>query len=372
MLESSESTLAKLVVCLIVAVVTGCGSCREPKPPAPPAVLTERDTETHDGGLSAVGWALPLDARWLSVKSDARLRLKPSVQRWAVDPDGPVQLTVECTTPSGGAEASLRAELERSRTSQALQDFSFARVDGPWLDGALAQWATAEALHAQGRFRVVAARCDVHAWGPKQVAGLAQRLREAVLAFSGSRPKVMAELTALTALLRENAAAQARLATAHDGGYAELAGFVVMEKALVRLPPDLLAERFTLRLRLLDALTAADCAALVRHRVDESSRILELVPEAEASRWVELTRIALSLGLSADGPPVLPTKEEVEAAVAQLAGNDEAMVATIELLRQADSAPDDAVCDAERLRLRKILELPVERRTLLLRSLVEN
>ena len=82
--------------------------------------------------------------------------------------------------------------------------------------------------------------------------------------------------------------------------------------------------------------------------------------------------IALSLGLSADGPPVLPTREEVDAAIAQLAGNDEAMVATIELLRQADSAPDDAVCDAERLRLRKILELPVERRTLLLRSLVEN
>lgn len=333
--------------------------------------MTERDTEAHDGGLAAVGWALPLDARWLSVKTDARLRLKPSVQRWAVDPVGPVQLTVECTASSGGAEASLRAELERSRASQALQDVSLARVDGPWLDGALAQWATTEALHAQGRFRVLGARCDVHAWGPKQ-EGLAQRLREAVLAFSGSRPKVMAELTALTALLRENAAAQARLATANDAGYAELAGFVLMEKALVRLPPELLAERFTLRLRLLDALTTPDCAALVRHRVDESSRILELVPEAEASRWVELTRIALSLGLSADGPPVLPTKAEVEAAIAQLAGNDEAMVATIEVLRQADGAPDDAVCDAERLRLRKILELPVERRTLLLKSLVEN
>ncbi|MDP1917041.1 MAG: hypothetical protein Q8L14_12380 [Myxococcales bacterium] len=363
--------LTRVFVCLIVAVVTGCGSCREPKAPTPAPVLTERDTETHDGGLSADGWALPLDARWLSVKAGTRLRLKPSAQGWAVDPDGPVQLTVECKTTSEGAEPSLRAELERSRASQVLQDVSLARLEGPWLDGALAQWATSEAQHAQGRFRVVASRCDVHAWGPKQGAGLAQRLRETVLSFAGSRPKVMAELTALTALLRENAAAQARLASAHDGGYAELAGFVLMEKALVRLPPDLLAERFTLRLRLLDALTPSDCAALVRHRVDESSRILELVPEAEAARWVELTRIALSLGLSADGPPVLPTKEEVDAAIAQLVGNDEAMVATIDLLRQADSAPDDAVCDAERLRLRKILELPVERRTLLLRSLVE-
>jgi len=357
----------------IVVVVTGCGSCREAKAPPPPAPqLTERDTEAHDGGISTNAWALPLDARWLSVKSDVRVRLKPSVQRWVVDPDGPVQLTVECKAPSDDVEASLRAELERSRTTQLLQDVSLARVEGPWLDGALAQWATAEAVHAQGRFRVLSSRCDVHAWGPKQGVGLAQRVRETVLAFSGSRPTVMAELTALTGLLRENATAQARLAIALDGGYPELAGLVLMDKALVRLPPELLAERFTLRLHLLDALTLAECAALVRHRIDESSRILELVPEAEASRWVELTRIALSLGLSADGPPVLPTKEEISAAIAALAGNDEAMVATIEVLRQADSAPDDAVCDAERLRLRKILELPVERRTLLLLSLVAN
>ncbi len=363
--------LTRAFVCFIGVGLAGCGGCREPKPPPRPAVLTERDTEAHDGGLSDDGWTIPLDARWLTVKTEPRQRLKPAAQQWAVDPDGPVQLTVECKAPAEAAEASLRAELEHSRQTQGLQDVALTRVEGPWLDGALAQWATAEAVHAQGRFRVLASRCDVHAWGPKQEA-VAQRLRETVLAFSGSRPKVMAELLALTAMLSANAAAQARLATAQDGGYADLAGHVLMEKAVVRLPPALLAERFTLRLHLLEALTPTECAALVRQRLDESSPLLEVVPEAEASRWVELTRIALSLGLSADGPPVIPTREQVSAAITQLAANDEAMGAAVEVLREADSAPDDAVCDAERLRLRKILELPVERRTLLLQSLVEN
>ena len=336
-------------------------------------MLTERDTEAHDGGLSGDGWALPLDARWLSVKSEVRLRLKPAVQRWAVDPDGPVQLTVECKPPSEGAAASLQAELDRARATQTAQEVSLSQVAGAWLDGALAQWTTAEALHAQGRFRVLAFRCDVHAWGGKQGgAALAQRLRDTVLAFSGSRPKVLAALSALTSLLRENAVAQARLNDARDAGTVEFAGFALMDKALPRLPPALLAERFELRLQLLDVLTPTECAAVVRHRLDESSRILELVPEPQALRWVELTQLALSLALSADGPPVLPTKQEISNAIVQLAGDDQGMIASIELLREADNAPDDAVCDAERLRLRKILELPVERRTLLLLSLVAN
>lgn len=366
---------------VVVAVVSavGCSRCQRdpvtPAVPAPPSpVLTERDTEAHDGGLKGPDWTLALDGTWLAVKASSQQRLKPGVQGWALDPDGPVQLTVECQAPNVGAEQSLKTDLEATRATQKLEDVSFSTLAaGPWLEGALATWKTAEAHHVLGRFRTLASRCDVHGWGP--VAGgvaLRERLRAVILNFGSNRPALVAELLALTTWLQANDAAQAKLTTVRDAGYSPLSGVLLMDKALVRLGPDHLTERFKLRAQLLASLGPSECAQVVRHRVEESPRMLELIPEAEAVRWVTLTREALALAVAADGPPVLPTKREVEEAISALAMGDEEMVGAIEVLRNGDTQPDEAVCEAEKIRLAKIFQQPAERRTLLLRSLLEN
>lgn len=338
-------------------------------------MLTERDTEAHDGGLKGPDWALPLDGTWLAVKAASQQRLKPGVQGWALDPDGPVQLTVECQAPTPvGVEKSLTIDLEATRATQKLEDVSFSVLTaGAWLEGGLATWKTAEAHHVLGRFRTVSSRCDVHGWGP--VAGgvaLRERLRAVILNFASDRPALVAELLALTTWLQANDDAQRKLATVRDAGYAPLSGVLLMDKALVRLGPEQLTERFKLRAQLLAALGPSECAQVVRHRVEESPRMLELIPEAEALRWVVLTREALSLAVGADGPPLLPTKQEVEAAIAALAAGDDEMTSAIEVLRNGDTVPDEAVCEAEKVRLAKIFQQPIDRRTLLLRSLLEN
>lgn len=367
-----------LVVVAVVSVV-GCSRCQRdpvvtPAVPAPSPVLTEQDTEPHDGGLRGPDWALTLDGTWLAVKASSQQRLKPGLQAWALDPDGPVQVTVECQAPTVGVEKSLKTDLDATRVTQKLEDVSFSTLSaGPWLEGALATWKTAEAHHVLGRFRTLGSRCDVHGWGPvAQGVALRERLRAVILNFGSNRPALVAELAALTSWLQANEAAQLKLAAVRDAGYSPLSGVLLMDKALVRLGPEQLVERFKLRAQLLAALGPTECAQVVRHRVEESPRMLELISEAEAVRWVSLTREALSLAVAADGPPVLPTKREVEEAISALAAGDEELITAIEVLRNGDTQPDEAVCEAEKMRLAKVLQQPSERRILLLRSLLEN
>lgn len=362
---------------VVVAASLGCPASKTPSAApdasvsAPEPVLTERETQALDGGLAGPGWVLALEAPWLEVKADARARLRPALQGWAVDPGGPLQLTVECGAAAEGAAASsLQAELERTGASQPIKQVSLTPLPpGAWLDGALAQWTSAGVVHVLGRFRLLRGRCDVHALGPERAAPV-QRLRAAVSGFGSSRPRLLAEFSSLSAWLLSDPLVSARINAARDAGVGDHAGEILMVNALVRLPPERLAERFEMRLKLLGLLTTRECGAIVRLQAELSPAVLEQLPEPVAVRWVQLTREAMALAARAKTPPVIPSAEAVADAIeAMVAGDDEA-AAAVATLRAPDAAPDEVICVAELVRLRKVLAQPPARRELLMRSLV--
>jgi len=57
-------------------------------------------------------------------------------------------------------------------------------------------------------------------------------------------------------------------------------------------------------------------------------------------------------------------------ALLKLAAQDEELGLAQSVLKRPDEAPDDVACDAEKLRLTKLLAQPAEQRALLLRSLL--
>ncbi len=335
-------------------------------------MLTEKDTEALDGGLKGRSWTLALNDPWVVVKPESQKRLKPSVEAWAVDPAGPVQLTVECSDSREPVETSLRAAAQATAGARQLREVEVAPLlGGPWLEAARARWVAPEGLHVLARFRLLAGHCDVHGWGPREGGdALRARLDAAVGRFQGQRPLLIAELVGLTAFLKANEAAQQRLSSAEDAGYGSLLGLVLMEDALARLPPALLVERFQLRLALLEVLPPGECGELVRHQADPSAALLERMPEPMAVRWIELTREAIGRGLTADAGFSYPKKREVQAAIERLVKGDGEVVSAIELLRGGDRAPNEAVCAAEKIRLARILRSPPADRRLLLLSLL--
>jgi hypothetical protein len=343
-----------------LVMVSSCEKARSTPLPPPVQQLTEQDTEPHLGALSGDGWRLPLDDRWLAVKREPRQRFKPEAQSWAVDPVGPVHLTVECRDATESVEASLRAQLALGREKSELDGIRLGKTpDGPWLEGALAQWAVGEVGHTLGRFRLLSSTCDVHAWGPRTDAGLGERLRSTVLAFGGTRTGLLRELNAMATWLAANER------QAPDAG--PLALRVRTEEALRRAPAALLIERFTMRLNLLTDVGAKDCSLLVRHRLQESPKLLERLPEPVAMRWVQVTREVLAVP---QGVNVSSMHAEMRAAVAQLAGHDEEFGQAMAVLKNPDGIPDEVVCEAEKVRLTKILSQPADQRVLLLRSLL--
>lgn len=356
--------LSRAFLFLTVVAASGCEKKAAVPPPPPPQQLTEKDTEPHSGALSGDGWRLPLDDRWLVVKVEARTRFKPETQAWAVDPEGPVHLTVECREASESVEASLRAQLALGREKAELEGVALGAVpSGPWLEGALAQWAVADVVHAMGRFRLISATCDVRAWGPRKGgAALVDRLRSTVLAFGASRAGLVNELNALAGWIGP----RARQAPP-DAGAMWIR--VRTEEALRAAPAALLVERFTMRLRLLDEIGVQDCARLVRHRLEESPRLLERLPEPVAVRWVQVTREALTLADATDAS-VPSSSPEMIKAVVRLAGQDDEFANALDALKQADAVPDEVACEAEKLRLTKMLAQPADQRALLLRSML--
>lgn len=356
--------LSRAAVPLLVLVAAGCKAPPPaPVPAPPPQQLTEKDTEPLQGALSGPGWRLLLDDRWLAVKSDARARFKPEVEAWAVDPDGPVHLTVQCRALVEGAEASLRAQLALAREQHDLEGVAMGKLgEGPWLEGVLGQWTVGEMAHVIGRFRLVSSVCDVRAWAPKAGgAPTVERLRSSVLAFSTTRPGLVRELNALGAWLSTRARPHAA-----DAGTAWVR--LRTEDALLRAPAGLLVERFTLRLQLLEEIGQRDCANVVRQRLEESPALLERLPDPVGARWVQLTREALTLAESADAGR--PAEQPGKLALLKLAAQDEELGLAQSVLKRPDEAPDDVACDAEKLRLTKLLAQPAEQRALLLRSLL--
>ncbi|MDP3506017.1 MAG: hypothetical protein Q8S33_37090 [Myxococcales bacterium] len=356
---------------MLLGALVVASSCEKAKAPGPapvpvppPQQLTERDTEPHGGALSGEGWRLPLDERWLVVKREARTRFKPQTLAWAVDPIGPVHLTVECIEAVESVEASLRAQLALGREKHELEAIALgAAPAGPWLEGALAQWAVSDMGHVMGRFRLLSTMCDVHAWAPRSGGAPAvERLKSTVLAFGGTRTALMRELTAMATWVG------ARARQAPDAGPLWLR--VRTEDALRRAPPALLVERFTMRLKLLEDVGPTDCARIVNHRLQESPALLERLPEPVAVRWVQVTREALELAEGVDTPMTQAAYDEMKAAVVRLANEDAVFAQALDALKQADRLPDEIACDAERVRLTKMLAQPPSRRALLLRSLL--
>ncbi|MCA2977424.1 MAG: hypothetical protein INH41_22140 [Myxococcaceae bacterium] len=349
------------------ALLVAGGACREaprasppPVPAAPqapqiPTVITEKDTYTHDGGVSGPGWRLGLSRRWDVVRPEVARLVKPAASAWTVDPDGPEHLTVTCRAKAG--------PLSEERPGARVE-----ALEGPWLEGRLARFSAADGAHTQARFRLLTQTCDVEVVAPAQRDGA--RAVEAVSRFEGDKPRLVAALLDLARFLRTSDAAQARLGLYADAGYGDLGGALLMENALARLPVARLTERFQLRVELLASLPPRECGELVRAWRDASPEVLDRLPEASAVRWVELTREAMGLALAASGPPVMPTAAEVEAAVRALVATDVETEEAVKVLQQPQAASSELICEAEKVRLRAMLSRPEAERLALMRSLV--
>lgn len=344
-------------------VVVGCT-----KPAQPPSTLTERDAEPHDGGLQGDGWSLPLEPTWRRVKDDARTRFRPTAAAWAVSPQGPVQLTVACQTAGWGSLASLKEQVEARRAKGAIDLARLEETKGAFLEGATATWTESSELHALGRFQVLTGRCDVHAWGPLQGGASLESLARTVNRFSSTEPLLVRELLALAELIETHPRAKER---ATRVGYASL-GDDLMRDALLRLPDERLAERFSLRLRLLNQLPTEQCAGLAKQRLEHSLGNLTRASEADGVAWVGLTRQAVLLSLDRSAPVRRPTVDEVQSAAAPLMAKDEALQAALGVLQHPESVTPTELCEAERLRLTKVLTLGEPQRSVLLRSLLED
>ncbi|MBL8922706.1 MAG: hypothetical protein JNJ54_27910 [Myxococcaceae bacterium] len=316
-----------------------------------------------------------MDDAWLEVRQEARVRLQPRALRWAVDPGVPAHVTVECVSVEGNADlavqAGLQAALAATRDVETLSVRGLPREGGRWLDGAVARWVSSEGLHVTGRFRLMSSRCDVHAWGPAAGgAALAARLETLVTGFSSDRPALTEAVGDLTRFLAEHPAAVARSQAMRDAGLSDVVGMVLMKNALAHLEPERLAERFRLRLELLRAMAPAACGQMVQQRLEPSPALLDSIPESSAVRWVQLTHQALTQSLSATDPLVLPDEAEVVRAIEGLAEKDEAFRAALMTLKEGARVAPELSCEAERVRLERVLAQPQPIRTLLLRSLV--
>lgn len=349
--------LLRVAFAVLFAALVGCRSCEKPRPAEP--VLTEKDAEVIDGGVGGTGWRVVPPSEWLAVKAQVKEKLKPTSQAWLVNPAGPLQLTVECGSETSSALESLRRQVP-------LKSAVTERVEGAWLDGAKATWEGDDGVHVFGRFLVLTGRCDVHAFGPSGASRAA--LEQAVMSFRSAHPRVVSELLSLSAFIASHPAIAARDAGTASWSYP--AGSELMRYSQQRLPPERLAERFALRLKFLEVLDTKECAGLVRRMLDDSPRWLARVDEADAVRWVGLTREALNLSLSATTPPPLPAPEELTAAVLALGKQDDGLSQALSVLQHADKAREDEVCAAERLRLNRVLALPEPHRAALLRNLL--
>ncbi|MDX2013605.1 MAG: hypothetical protein SFW67_25655 [Myxococcaceae bacterium] len=345
-----------------MALAVAALACREASktPPAPvsppqvPSTLTEKDTLAHDGGVAGPGWRLGLDARWLLVRPDVSTRVKPGVQAWAVDPDGPEHLTVTCRAGAGGPGLPTGTPVEPLR--------------GPWLEGQLARFQAGDGAHTRARYVLLSQTCDVDVVTPP--GGDGARAAQAVGRFESDRRALVSALVELAQYLQTDPQAKARLNLYRDAGHGDISGLLLMDNALVRLAPARLTERFTLRQSLLEALPPLECGELVRHRLDPAPELLERLPEESAVRWVGLTREALGLALGSSTPPSLPTEAEVEAAIRELVVQDRALEAAVLALQRPGNVPSEVLCDAERRRLRAILAQPEPKRVVLMKSLV--
>lgn len=350
---------------LLAGLITfGCTK----KAAEPPSTLTERDAEPHDGGLQGDGWSLPLDPSWRRVKEEARLRFRPAAAAWAVAPQGPVQLTIACQATGWGCLASLKEQLEPRRAAGAIDLARVEEAKGAFLEGATATWTEARELHALGRFQVLSGRCDVHAWGPLQGGASLEALERAVSRFESTEPLLVRELLSLAELIDTHPRAKER---ATRVGYASL-GDDLMRDALLRLPDERLAERFSLRLRLLNQLPSEQCAGLAKQRLDHSLTTLTRSSEAEAVAWVGLTRQAVLLSLDKSAPVRRPTLDEVTRAAAPMMEHDEPLQAALGVLHHPESVTPTELCEAERLRLTKVLAQAEPQRSVLLRSLLDD
>jgi hypothetical protein len=337
-------------VLLAALLLLGCERSKpvppEKAPPPVPQQLTERDTEPHGGALKGDGWVLPLDDRWLGVKAEARQRFKPEVQAWAADPVGALHVTVECR-PGDSFDATAR---------HGPQGAQFrALSDGPWLSGAVADWQVGTVTHVLARFLVVSAVCDVHAWGPGRQADVLPRLLSTAAAFGSSQPRLVQELRGFAAWLAAHGPP--------DAG----AGINPAIAALGRAPDALLVERFTLRRQLLDVLDTTDCALVARHDFDVSPRLFARLPEPAAVRWIQVTRELLEAAQRADaGVPPDVGPEGLEA----LAATDPALAGAMHVMKFFREATAADVCEAEKVRLSRLLAQPAASRAKLLRVLV--
>lgn len=354
---------------LVVVAGLGVGVVGCPKPKVDvPATVTERDAEPHDGGLQGDGWSLPLDATWRRVKDDARVRFRPTVAAWAVAPQGPLQLTVACQAEASGAVASLKEQLESRSDAGTIELARFEETKGPFLEGAQASWTEARELHAIGRYQLLSGRCDVHAWGPLQGGTSLEGLAHTVSRFGSNQPALVRELLALTELIASHPRAKERAAWV---GYAAL-GDDLMKDALLRLPDDRLTVRFSLRLRLLNQLPLEQCAGLAKQRLDHSFGTLTRLGEADAVTWLELTRQAVTLSLEQSAPVRRPSADEVKRAAGLLLASEPALETALGVLHHPESAAPGEFCEAERLRLTRVLAQPEPARSVLLRSLLED
>lgn len=371
-----------------LALLVNCsGSCRgaaavdagTAEAPVPDAgarrTLTEADTSPLDGGvLEAAGWTLTLPTPgWQRVSDEARMRLKPDVDAWAIEPANQAQVSVTCAAGRGTDALDARATLAaRARSSGRQLDVQAVEAfDGPWLHGAVARFETGDAVtgfrHAVGFFDLGATGCEVQAWEPRRVAADASQPLEAIVrAFSPAAARSLRLAARLTRRLRETPALDALLAERVDGGVPPAQALATLvAQGLTRLPDAAIEDRARLRLSLLERVDADTCAALVLQHREDTPDWLDLLTDEEAERWGALSEAAL-VAASSPAPPV--DHAAVDALEKRLVRGDADFEKALEVMKTVDRYPASTVCEAERVRLKKALAQPKRDQVTLLRG----
>jgi hypothetical protein len=371
-----------------LALLASCsGSCRgaaaldagPTEAPVPDAgarrTLTEADTRPLDGGvLEAEGWTLRLPTPgWQRVTDDARMRLKPDVDAWAIEPATQAHVSVACTADRRTDALDARATLTaRARTSgRQLDLLTVEPLEGPWLHGAVARFETGDAetgfRHAVAFVDLGVTGCEIQAWEPRRTGpDGGQPLEAIVRAFSPAASRSLRLAARLTRRLRETPALEALLAARVDGGARPAQALATLvAQGLTRLPDSAIEERARLRLTLLERVDVSTCAALVLQHRDDAPGWLDLLTDEEAERWGALSEAAL-VAASSPAPPV--DRAPVEALERRLERGDPDFEKALEVLKAVDRYPAAAICEAERVRLRKALAQPKPDRVTLLRG----